>query len=381
MEILPHFQYSKFTILTVDDDPNIIHYLQRVISKKGFLVKSANNTTQAKSILEECKIDIMLLDVNMPGESGYVFCKELRKEPNYQLLPIIFITAIDRETGLEEAIANGGDDYLSKPINVKELLAKLHAFCRIKALQDIVISQNQRYAIELKMARRVQELLNPQKNFVWNECSVHTFLKPFIQIGGDYADVWQEGSTLHIVIADSIGHGPAGALLSAMFKMQLSTLPKEYGLKERIELLRTNMIQVIPPNYMITFFYGILHEDHTFEYSNGGNPYPFIYHNGSVSELEGKGPLIMDIDTFSKTQVEIRQLEKGSVLMLYTDGASEATSPDMKMIETKGLMEIFKQSIEDSINIIPSMMNKILTFCGKNPPQDDIAFIIIQVPK
>jgi phosphoserine phosphatase RsbU/P len=381
MEILPDFQYTKFTILIVDDDPNIIYYLQRVVSKKGFVVKTANDITLAKELLKEFKIDVMLLDVNMPGGSGYAFCKDLRREPNYQLLPIIFITAIDRETGLEEAIANGGDDYLNKPINVKELLAKLHAFCRIKALQDIVILQNKRYAIELKMARRVQELLNPQKNFSWNGYSVHTFLKPFIQIGGDYADVWQEGDSLHIIIADSIGHGPAGALLSAMFKMQLSTLPKEYGLKERIELLRTNMIQVIPQNYMITFFYGILHKDSVFEYSNGGNPYPLIYHNGSVSELEGKGPLIMDIDLASKTQVEVRKLERGSILMLYTDGASEATSPDMKMIDSKGLIEIFKKSVEDSVDIIPSMMNKILAFCGENPPQDDIALIIVQVPK
>ncbi|MEM7183907.1 MAG: SpoIIE family protein phosphatase [Spirochaetota bacterium] len=373
---------KDYHILVVDDDINIVKVLSRILSRQNYQVTISQSTEEARKILEKQKIDIMLLDVHMPVETGFKFCQELRQEPNFQLLPIIFVTAMDKNTGLEEAVSHGGDDYISKPIDKKELSAKVRAFCRIKRLQDIVQEQKANYEREMKTARKVQKLLIPEKEISWNKSQISLFFQPFIQISGDFVDAWVENTKLHLVISDSSGHGPSAALLGAMFKMQLNSLPTDLGLEERVSLLRKNLIQAIPENYSITFFYGILDTDYKLEYINGGNPKPLVCSKeGEIFELPGMSPLIIDLEMVRESNVRQIYLEKGSTLLLYTDGANEALSPEDKMLETKGLIEIFKKTMQNRhTNIIKNIMLEIQNYCGENnPPQDDIAFISVKV--
>ncbi|MCB1157779.1 MAG: SpoIIE family protein phosphatase [Leptospiraceae bacterium] len=378
MNVRQEVLYRDFTILVVDDDINMTLFLKRTLEKRGYRVFTTSNANEARILLSSEKIDILLLDVNIPGESGYSLCQSLRTNPEFELLPIIFITTVDKTSGLEEAVSYGGDDYISKPVNTRELLAKVRSYCRIKALQDLFLKQKQDYERELATARKVQVQMIPEKEFQWHGCNIRTFFKPVIEIGGDYVDVWETGGKLHIVIADSIGHGPSGALLGAMFKMQLYSLGKELPLKERVELLRKNLIKAIPENYSITFFYGILSDDLKFSYINGGNPPPLLYANGSVSELPGKSPLIIDLDIPQKTEVKEIQLQKDSILFLYTDGVSEATSPDMKMLGTGGLKKLIPKCVKEG-DIIDNIMLEVKKFCGLYAPHDDIAMIRVQL--
>jgi len=114
-------------MLVVDDEPDLTDMLQAYMSKQGFRVICNSSATQARETIGSEAIDIMILDINMPGESGLDLLRSL--QPDYKF-PIILLTAntdiIDRVVGLEL----GADDYLGKPFDLRELLARVRSVLR-----------------------------------------------------------------------------------------------------------------------------------------------------------------------------------------------------------------------------------------------------------
>ena len=118
---------AKLTMLVVDDEPDLCDMLAAYMSKQGFLVICSGNTTQARETIQAENIDIMILDINMPGESGLDLLRSLQSDSKF---PIILLTAnseiVDRVVGLEL----GADDYVGKPFDLRELLARVRRVLR-----------------------------------------------------------------------------------------------------------------------------------------------------------------------------------------------------------------------------------------------------------
>jgi serine phosphatase RsbU (regulator of sigma subunit) len=377
----PKIEINKVNhnILIVDDVPENVELLKYLLASEGFHTFTAYSAEEARLIFLNTSIDALLLDVNMPVQDGFSFCRELRSMDEYKLLPILFITSIDREIGYEEAMRNGGDDFINKPFNKRELVAKIHSVVRIKDLQDELTQEKAKFERELQTARRVQDQLIPEKKFIWNGVKAQTLFRPFFQIGGDFVDCWADSKKLHIVIADCSGHGPSAALIGAMFKMQLFNLNPVMDLKERVDHIRQNMEIVLPEDYSITFCYAILDQDFNLTYINGGHPAPLIYMNGITKSLEGRSPMIMGIDLHAKDEVQSIQLTSGSKLFLYTDGASEAMDEKSKFLGEEGMEQLFHSAVIEGGEVLKNVQNKILEFCGANPPMDDMAMVCIQL--
>jgi len=117
----------ELKILVVDDDVQILELIERVLSRNGMKVVCAQSTADADAELESFSADLMVLDLMMAGEGGLDYCKRLRQTSR---IPVIMLTAlvedIDRIVGLEV----GADDYLSKPFNPRELVARIRAVMR-----------------------------------------------------------------------------------------------------------------------------------------------------------------------------------------------------------------------------------------------------------
>lgn len=115
-------------ILVVDDDPEIRALLEEYLGENGYLTSSIPDGDSLEALLEKRDVDLVILDVMLPGEDGYTLCRRLRTKYN---TPIIMLTArgddIDRIIGLEI----GADDYLAKPFNPRELVARMRAIFRI----------------------------------------------------------------------------------------------------------------------------------------------------------------------------------------------------------------------------------------------------------
>jgi len=123
-------------ILVVDDTPQNVKLLHDLLVARGYSVATAATGEEALAKLENEPPDLVLLDVMMPGLSGYDVCRRIREDPRTALLPVVLVTALDPHTERVKGIEAGADDFLSKPINQPELFARVRSLLRIKRLQD-----------------------------------------------------------------------------------------------------------------------------------------------------------------------------------------------------------------------------------------------------
>lgn len=113
---------NKAHLLLVDDDKRILSLLSTYLSKNNFLVSSARNSIEARSLLNFFEFDLLIIDIMMPGENGLNLLKSIRKQTN---VPAIFLSAKGESKDKISGLEIGADDYLSKPFEPKELLLRL----------------------------------------------------------------------------------------------------------------------------------------------------------------------------------------------------------------------------------------------------------------
>jgi len=125
-------------ILVVDDTPLNVKLLEDVLTMKGYDVVTACSGQEALAKIRSGSIDLVLLDVMMPGMNGYEVCRAIRDDPRTALLPVVMVTALDAKEERVNGLESGADDFLSKPVNQPELMARVRSLLRIKSLYDQV---------------------------------------------------------------------------------------------------------------------------------------------------------------------------------------------------------------------------------------------------
>ncbi|WP_105616975.1 response regulator transcription factor [Vallitalea okinawensis] len=115
------------SILIVEDDQGLNEGISFMLSKEGYMVLSSYNVADAESKLQHHAIDLIIMDINLPDQTGLAFCKKIRK---YSQLPIIFLTAMDTEEDIIKGFQYGGDDYITKPFSLVVLKERVAAVLR-----------------------------------------------------------------------------------------------------------------------------------------------------------------------------------------------------------------------------------------------------------
>ena len=158
---------DKSHILVVDDDDRIRSLLKEYLSDNNYIVSSAENADQAKIKLEYFKFDIIILDVMMPGQSGYELTKEIKKKFK---VPVILLTAKGEVENRIKGLELGADDYVGKPFEPKELLLRIKNVIRSNFTQDL-FEENKIGEAELnlnkmtiKLNKKVQRINLAEKN-------------------------------------------------------------------------------------------------------------------------------------------------------------------------------------------------------------------------
>jgi adenylate cyclase len=163
------------TILAVDDQPANLRLLDAVLSPRGYRVVSASSGDQALELLPSAGADLVLLDIVMPGIDGYEVCRRIRSAPETAFLPVVMITASGNQEKTR-AIEAGADDFVSKPFDQSELLARVASLTRIKRYHDTITRQAAELAQwnaelearvntqleELQRMNRLRRFLSPQ---------------------------------------------------------------------------------------------------------------------------------------------------------------------------------------------------------------------------
>ena len=166
-----HHDISKPSILVIDDKPDNLRLLMNILDEHGYEVRLAYTGELALQSVQSIPPDLILLDLKMPEMDGFQVCERLKSAPNTRDIPIIFISALNSPDDKVKGFEAGGIDYITKPFQVKEVLARVKTHLTVRHLRQSLAEQNERLQSEvrerklaeertMKMWRRLEFLLN-----------------------------------------------------------------------------------------------------------------------------------------------------------------------------------------------------------------------------
>ncbi len=153
---------NKPVILVVDDEPQNIELLEAHLVPQGYEIVKAANGEEALEKLSDNQIDLILLDVKMPGMDGFEVTRRVRQDNTHRLLPIILVTVLRETEDRIKGIEAGCDDFISYPVDKVELLARVRSLLQVKAYNDLM--SNYRKELEAEASERTEELKHTLEN-------------------------------------------------------------------------------------------------------------------------------------------------------------------------------------------------------------------------
>ncbi len=384
---------DKTSILVVDDDASNIYLLKLILKKEGYHTITASNGIEAVGIIETTDIDLILMDVMMPQMDGFEASGRIHKMEKHAHIPIILLTAKRRELhdvlrGLEE----GALEYMSKPFEQSELLAKVKSMLRIKRLHDINLKlvkelqkKQTQMDLELQIAKRVQTAMLPSTERLGfnDKCIIDTHYSAKESIGGDFFDFIEYGQNrLAILLADVSGHGPAAAMITAIIKTLIinesADLPQP---SEFMKRLNEKLLAMIPEDHFVTFFFSVIDfNKNTITYTNCGHPPPFLLgeKRDGILEFEKNGTMVGMFDDAFLGQ-DTMKIEKGDKLFIYSDGIYEIFNNDGDLYglhRVKGYLELNKGN--PCREIIDGIISEVDNYWDGKSERDDIAVVAVE---
>lgn len=158
---------ASFSILVVDDTPDNLRLLVGLLSEQGYKIRPVTSGKMALSAAQGMPPDLILLDINMPEMNGYQVCEQLKADARTCNIPVIFLSALNDVFDKVKAFAVGGVDYITKPFQVEEVLARIHTHLAMRSLQHHLQQKNQELEQTLHQLQTTQtQLIQSEKMVV-----------------------------------------------------------------------------------------------------------------------------------------------------------------------------------------------------------------------
>ncbi|WP_454015965.1 SpoIIE family protein phosphatase [Bacillus sp. Marseille-Q7846] len=330
------------SILIVDDNPVNIFVIEKILKQAGYQDLVSLNSAQelfeyihfGKDSSRHNEIDLILLDIMMPEIDGLEVCRRLQKEEKFKDIPIIFVTALEDANKLAEALDMGAMDYITKPINKVELLARMRVALRLKSELNWHKEQEENLRNELDLATQVQRnlLSSPLRE---DHIKIEASYLPSFKLAGDMYYWYKiDENRYGIILLDVMGHGVSASLVCMFISSVLRETIKclidpELVIKDlnKYMTLLHNENDNIP--YYFTAIYLVVNtENGTIEYVNAGHPSGYVLvDETNVVELD-RGSCAVGFFDEIKVEKTVIPFEKNAQILLFTDGVLEAISND-----------------------------------------------------
>ncbi len=242
-------QIPKADILAIDDTPENLALLSQMLTEKGYKVRSVTKGSTAIRGAKAAPPDLILLDVKMPEMNGYEVCRQLKADPGTANIPVIFISALGDVFDKVKAFKAGGVDYITKPFQVEEVLARLDTHLTIRNLQIQLQAQNaqlqqeiaEKTAAEDKFAKAFRACPNPMAIANYQSGSLLEVNRSFLQMSG-YPPAEIIGKSIHQVYSTSALEKYQQALVKA--ELQGSVCNQELEFKTKSGQIKTVLLSL-----------------------------------------------------------------------------------------------------------------------------------------
>lgn len=378
------FKHSKSDILIVDDTPVNLQLLSKILSDQGYRVRPVPNGSMALSVVQIEPPDLILLDIRMPDMDGYAVCEHLKADEKTRDIPIIFISALDATQDKVRAFHVGGLDYITKPFQVEEVLARVETHLALRKLQTMLQEANAQMVMELALAGEIQASFLPRTLPSIPGWQMTVRLQPSRETSGDFYDIKRlPNGRLGLLVADVVDKGAGAALYMALSWTLFRTYAVEYPTQPELVLEAVNkrILEDTNAKQFVTAFYGILEPDTgTLAYCNAGHCPPFLlnaHDQDRIERLKRTGvPLgIFEDQTWNQGIV---QLYPGDVLVLYTDGVTEAQNEEKRFFGEDRLLEAMRGRLANTaLEMQSGIIRDLHSFMGEASQTDDIVLSIL----
>lgn len=369
------------SILLVDDNPTNLQVLFQTLDTVGCKLLIAKNGEMALSIAQKAHPNLILLDIMMPGIDGFEVCRRLKADPTTADIPVIFLSALDDTADKVKGLQLGAVDYVSKPFQAEEVIARVNTHLTIHRLNREVQSQRDQLEHELKVTSEVQRDLLPKNLPQIDGLKLGVHYETSRYAGGDYYDIVQlSDNNWGFLVADAEGHSaPAAVMMAMTCALFRSCSVSQTEPQKVLDYINSNLCKV-NENSFVTAIYVIYNADNrTIRIARSGHPLPMIYRSAESKaiELECKGVFPLGWDNYSDVPVTEFQLEKGDRLLLYTDGVTERFSTTEEQYGEKRLLNQIEMSgAMQPQEILNAIMNDLERFAGERPADDDQALFV-----
>jgi sigma-B regulation protein RsbU (phosphoserine phosphatase) len=371
-------------ILVVDDTPANLRLLAKMLSERGYRVRPVPDGALALAAARAEPPDLILLDIRMPEMDGYEVCERLRADDPTRDVPIIFISALDATEDKVRAFAAGGVDYVTKPFQVQEVMARVETHLALRRLQQQLQDTNLKMTRELALAGEVQASFLPHELPAVDGWQLSVTLEPARETSGDFYDVrCLADGRLVVLVADVVDKGVGAALFMALSSSLIRTYAAEHPAHPRRVLSRVNrrLLEDTDSNQFVTVFYGILDPPTgTLTYCNAGHCPPYLASGqrdpqGNWLIRTGMPLGILEDATWEEKAIRV---DPGDVLSLYTDGITEAFNDQGTAFGQDRLLASVRRSLGRSAGEIEgAILADVHSFVGATHQVDDIALVVI----
>lgn len=374
---------KKYRILCIDDSKLNRAFIIKMLSPLNMTVDEAENGIIGLEMISKKSYDLILLDIVMPEMDGFGFLKEFSKDTREQFIPVILMTGLDDLNSKIKGLTTGADDYLLKPLNEEELIARVFSLLRLKNANTELYEKNMLIKRELEAAKKIQRFIVPSDFSFMDYPSVSGIYKPIEDIGGDFFDCYKiDDNRSAFVIADVTGHGIPAALTMTMAKMLFSiSAPKFSEAGELMKEINRKLKGTLLDTQYVTAFYLIY--DRTsgkLSYSNAGHTRALFYREAKnqVLALDSFGWFIGISDDCEYEEKSVNVMP-GDRLIIYTDGITEAKNNEGEDFGEVRLAKFIrdKNSLRGD-GFCAELMKNVDMFINKTPINDDIAFLNIE---
>jgi phosphoserine phosphatase RsbU/P len=369
------------TILVVDDSPVNLRLVVRTLEGRGYRLLAAKNGRAALDIARRVRPDLILLDVMMPEVDGFEVCRALKADPATRDAIVVFLSALGEVTDKVTGLELGASDYITKPIQPEEVIARVANHVARQQLEREVRQSRDRLERELASAGEMQRRLLPSALPSGMGATFAAYYRTSLYAGGDYYDVFAlPDGQFGVIVADVSGHGAQSAIVMSMIRAAVHAFPGfACDPAEMLRYLNRHFEFLWESPMFATALSALIDpRERTVTVACAGHPHPLLLRGGRVSVLPVDATMPILMMELLKVPDVSNPLQSGDRILFYTDGVTERHDAGDDMYDLPRLVEAFERSASlPPAEQIQAVVADVDAFAADREPDDDQTLLLI----